>query len=169
MFQCRFWKSTRICTLKSRILFFAFDADLIPEEDINKSLLEVAGKINKGGCDFFENFFNGMVGRVKDHKNEISEKILKGKVFTEILSFFGDGADVHNDGKTSVVVTTDAGKFLYKPHDCKTDLVFKTICDKHFNDIVRVPEVLYAGEDYSFIEYITNNVASTENEAALFY
>lgn len=167
--------------------FFAVDAELIPDDEIDKSIAGFAEKISKQGSDFldkdypllkkkiltvsdlFVKFFNEMIGRIRDNKSEISDKLLGGVEFKEITSFSGDGADVHNDGKTSIIVNTDAGKFLYKPHDCKTDVVFRKIRNKHFEDIIRVPEILYVNEEFSFIEYMTNTVASTEKEAARYY
>ena len=106
--------------------------------------------------------------RISAHCEEIGSVLLNGQAFSEVTDVSGDGGDVHNHGRLTLTVTTPAGKFLYKPHSCKTDVVFSQLIGKHFSDIMRVPNALDYG-DYGFCEYIVNRPAEGEEEAAAYY
>lgn len=167
--------------------FFALSEDLVPQEDIDTYITEVKSLLAGKDIDYFNDeypllskrikeqttafidFVNEMIQRINLNKKDISKYLLSGKEFSEILGFCADGADVHNNGKFTTVVETDAGKFVFKPHDCKTDLLFKKICSTYFNTSIKVPDILYVNEDYSFEQFITNNPADTEEKASFYY
>ena len=106
--------------------------------------------------------------RIRAHCEEIGRLLLNGKCFSEVTGISGDGGDVHNHGRLTLTVTTPEGKFLYKPHSCKTDVVFSQLIGEHFSDIMRVPRALDYGE-YGFSEFIANRPAEGREEAAAYY
>mgnify|MGYP003290138122 CR=1 FL=1 len=167
--------------------FFIVSSEILPKEDLEKYITDAAKELSKKGmdafneefpllkekiikrCELFISFINEMTQRIIDNKKEISDSLLNGKSFSSITGLSANGADVHNNGQTSVVVHTDAGAFVYKPHDCSSDIIFTKIQNLFFQDIFKTPEVLFVSDKYSFCEFITNKPAATEKNASRYY
>ena len=109
-----------------------------------------------------------VISRIELHKNQISSSLLNVSDFGEILSISGDGADVHNHGQLTLIIETEQGKFLYKPHSCGIDAIIYNLTVQYFSDIIRIPKSLDFG-DYGFCEFIENNLAKDKEEAEKFY
>lgn len=108
-----------------------------------------------------------LIENIEKHKEEIERKLLK-KSFHKIVSVSYGDADTHNHGKLAMIIETDGGKFLYKPHSLAIDRIAKTICERFFSDMFYIPECLDYG-DYGFCEFVINEPASDENSASKYY
>lgn len=172
--------------LKEQNPLFFLAPELIPKKMLDEYVTNAAKELNVCGintfdeypeliirinrcCDQFVLFINEMTQRINFHRAEISDKLLDGKMFNKIVGFDGNGADIHNNGQSTIVVETDSGKFVYKPHDCTMDIFFGQICHQYFDDIIKVPNILYICKDYSFVEFINNDPANTYEDAAKYY
>lgn len=145
-----------------------FDAD-IEFDDIDDNLLKSSLiLITKFAYQNIEE----MLHRISSNKNQIVESLLNGKSFSQILSLNMSAGDTHNCGHTTAIVTTDAGKFVYKPHDVKVDIFYKDLVNKFLNSVVYVPNSLALEDDngdFGFCEFVNNKRASTIKDAKKFY
>ena len=106
--------------------------------------------------------------QLEQHKAEICAKLLKGKVFTKIEAISWGDADFHNHGRCVVIVETDAGKFVYRPHNCTVDVCLRELVERFYVEHVYIPACVDAGE-FGFCEYIENTRATTLEETKAFY
>ena len=102
------------------------------------------------------------------HKEEICAKLLKGKAFSKIEGISWGDADFHNHGRCVLIVQTDAGKFVYRPHNCTVDVCLRELVDRFYAEHIYIPACVDAGQ-FGFCEYIENTRASTLEETKAFY
>ena len=62
--------------------------------------------------------------RIADHHQAIAHAFFSSADLGELIDVSCDGGDLHEDGRCAVVIATTQGKFLYKPHDCRTDVLY---------------------------------------------
>lgn len=113
-------------------------------------------------------FIRSILIRFEEKRKIIGEKFFDGQVPVELTDFQGDMGDSHNGGKTAVILTTELGKLVYKPHDLLIDELTGDFVRSFFSDVTRVPAVI-RGEDYGFCQFIVNKPASTMAEARQYY
>lgn len=106
--------------------------------------------------------------QLEQHKDEICTKLLKGKSFTKIDGISWGDADFHNHGRCVVIVETDAGKFVYRPHNCTVDVRLRELVDRFYAEHVYIPACVDAGQ-CGFCEFIENTRATTLEETKAFY
>ena len=109
-----------------------------------------------------------VIERINEHQEEISKKLLNGKPFVEVTKISNEGSDIHNHGRTPLLIATPEGKFFYKPHDCAPDEFSSKLVEAYFSDIMYVPKVLNYG-NYGFCEFIVNEAANGKEEASAYY
>lgn len=145
-----------------------------------------AGYMTAGGCAALRERLPELIGRAKAsgraYCSAVSEMLLRldesydrvcdillgGRRFRTLTDADPDCGDVHNGGRAVCVLTTDAGRLVYKPHDVMIDLYTRGLIDRFFHDIMRAPEVLPCGE-YGFAEFIENRPADTDDEARRYF
>ena len=101
----------------------------------------------------FTDMIQDMLKRIYRNRADIASTFFSGKEFGEITDISCDGSDLHENGRCTVILTTQAGKFLYKPHDCQTDALYAQLVEQFFSDITYAPHCVVA-EGYGFCEYI---------------
>lgn len=100
-----------------------------------------------------ENFISSQVEFLQhllEKKVQIEERLLGGCRFSRILRLSCGGADMHRHGRTVIGVTTDAGTFYYKPHDCGLDAFYHALAVRWFSDCTIAPNVV-EGTGYAFV------------------
>lgn len=128
-------------------------------------LREYEGIIQKNFRDFMQEFLD----RITSRQAEISAQFFGGVPITKILALSSDGADTHRHGRNVIRVTTDAGIFYYKPHDCSIDVLYHEIIANCFSDCTASAEIV-SGEDYGFAkELVTRDVETLEDVEKYFY
>lgn len=125
-------------------------------------------------CQEFEAAYIEMLGRISSAKAAICDKLLLGEIFTQILGISSDGADSHNYGRATSIINTDAGKFVYKPHDVRQDAWGYDLLKRIECDNIKIPRAITYYDDeihmhYGFCEFISSKPASTTLEAKQYY
>ena len=88
--------------------------------------------------------------------------------FQTITGIITDAGDVHNNGHSTMVLSFDQGKLVYKPHDVKIDQSSYDLIRRFFWDIMKAPRVLER-EDYGYTEFIVNQPADTIDKARQYF
>lgn len=130
-------------------------------EDTRKEILYICSPflqdIEKIIIKNHNDMMNEFIFRIHKHKNEICKTLLNGKKFTKINNISCGVIDTHNHGRITLLIDTDVGKFLYKPHSCMNNYFFYELYVKYFNDIIYIPKCLdYI--DYGFCEFVENHI-----------
>lgn len=163
----------------------ALNMDLIPRnerEEASSALLEELEDSNlaplqgmpvllewlKCSAAQFTQMILEMLARIDDHHQAIAQAFFGCTDLGEIIDVSCDGGDLHEDGRCAVIVTTTRGKLLYKPHDCRTDVLYAQLVDRHFSDITRAP-CCVAGDGYGFCEFIHARSAKAEEEIRQYF
>ena len=126
-------------------------------------LIELIRKIHTQYIAVIDEF----ILRVDNSYDVICSSLLHNR-FSELTGISVDSGDVHNHGHTTSIVTTDKGKFVYKPHDVRIDLRSYELFNRFFSDIMRAP-VVCSFDDYGFSGFIENRSASTTEEAEKYF
>ncbi|MCR5282971.1 MAG: type 2 lantipeptide synthetase LanM [Lachnospiraceae bacterium] len=116
---------------------------------------------------FFE-MLGELFSRIEQCKSEIFATFFDGKPFREICSISPDMGDLHNGGRSTSIIETEIGCFVYKPRDLSIDAAAYSLFKGFFNDFARIPLVL-PKDGFGFCEYIRNEPADTEESAELYY
>lgn len=128
-------------------------------------LRDYEGTVRKNFHDFMQEFLD----RITLRQAEISAQFFGGVPITKILALSSDGADTHRHGRNVIRVTTDAGTFYYKPHDCSIDVLYHEIIANWFSDYTTAAAIV-SGEDYGFAqELVTSDVETLEDVEKYFY
>ena len=106
--------------------------------------------------------------RIDAMYEDICDRLLNGKPFREVTAVVMDGGDLHNHGRSAAIITTDTGRFVYKPHSMGIDALAGDMIDRFFGDVMKAPKVCCA-EDYGFAEFIGNHPANTEESAEQYF
>lgn len=101
-------------------------------------------------------------------RKEICAAVLGGREFTVITGLRRAG-DAHNKGKSTLIVDTDAGKLVYKPHSCRIDAAAAGLVRDYFDDILRVPAVFACGDRFGVAEYLEKQRAEGREAAGRYY
>ncbi len=104
-----------------------------------------------------------MLGRITADQQSICRAFFKGKDLEAVTLVTTDGADLHFHGRSTCVIQTKAGKFVYKPHDCGIDVGFQEIAQRYFSDFLTVPKCLQR-PGYGYCEYIESRPVNSEEE-----
>ena len=88
--------------------------------------------------------------------------------FNEVTGLKSDSGDVHNHGHCTMIIETDKGKIVYKPHDVSIDNFGKELFERFFSDITRTPD-LVMGDGYGFVEFIDNKIATDDDKAREYF
>ena len=116
----------------------------------------------------YEEFLTYMLKCLDNHREAICRLLFGGKHYTKIthLSLAGD---THNHGKCTTVVTTDAGKLVFKPHSCDLDEKAYEFMGKYFGDVIVMPMVYAVDEEFGVCEFLDKRVAEGDQEAKKYY
>lgn len=94
--------------------------------------------------------------RLVADREDISDRLLNGRRITKITGLSSDGADSHRHGRTVIGVTSDAGTFFYKPHNCSLDAFYHEVTEAWFSDCTKAPAVLDRG-DHAFVSALEHS------------
>ena len=113
-------------------------------------------------------FIRELLQRVDSSYDEICSVLLCRTSFHLLTDVAVDCGDSHNHGRSTAVLSTDSGKFVYKPHDVRIDLKSFELFERFFKDSLRAPAVC-ACDGYGFTEFIRNEPAHTEDTAKEYF
>ena len=132
-----------------------------------KEKLPVLPEIIRSTAERYREVVIEMLDRINDAYDDICGSLIK-RNFSEITGIDSGKGDVHNFGRSTTIVSTNAGKFVYKPHDVSIDLRSAELTERFFPDVMQSPSVL-CYKEYGFSEFVKNEPASTPEAAGRYY
>lgn len=121
-------------------------------------------KLLKDNAEQYNEVIRELLARLDQAYEDITETLFGGRKFMCLRGVNADSGDVHNHGRSTMVLSTDAGKLVYKPHDVGIDQFCFRLFASFFSDVMRAPAVC-AYDGYGFTEYVENRPAETESDA----
>ena len=109
-----------------------------------------------------------MLERMTKHQQAIAQAFFGHADLGSITDVSCDGSDLHENGRCSVILTTTQGKLLYKPHDCRADVLYAQLVDRFFSEITLAPRCM-AGDGYGFCEFIRARSAEHEEDIRRYF
>lgn len=106
--------------------------------------------------------------RLRRDRSEICRRFFAGEDFGLVTEIKGDSGDLHFHGRSTCIIVTERGRFVYKPHDCGIDARFRELIGRGFSDMIRSPDCI-EGEGYGWCEYVTPCEVGSKAGAARFY
>lgn len=94
-----------------------------------------------------------MVNGILANKEQIATLLPSKNIPNKIIDILCDNGDFHNHGKATMTLITDEGKVVFKPRNLEIDIWIKSLVDRYFEDVIRIPKVCNCGK-YGFCEYI---------------
>lgn len=134
---------------------------------IRTTLPTLTERIKHTGTIYYE-VVSEMYLRLSSCYEEICENLLNGGHFTKVTAITADTGDSHNNGHTTSIITTDAGKVVYKPHDVRIDLKSYELINTFFSDIMKAPKVC-CYDDFGFVEFMENSISTTDEAAKRYF
>ncbi len=116
----------------------------------------------------FENYFIYMLKLMSDHREAVCALLFEGKPYTKITDITFSG-DIHNHGKCTTIIKTDAGRFVFKPHSCRIDEKAYEFIGKYFGDVIVMPKVYAVDEEFGICEFLEKRIANGEKGAREYY
>ena len=122
----------------------------------------------KRSCAQYQTAVREMLERIDASYEDICRNLLAGNRFHVLTHISTDSGDVHNHGRTTSVISCDAGSFVYKPHDVGIDRKSRELIDRFFPDVLKAPAVCDCS-GYGFTEFIVNTPAETDADARSYF
>lgn len=163
--------------------FAAFTPDLMTNEQREKAKQSICDKITHGQLMIpepllsilnlrFKNLteaFLEMLQRMSEHREEICQVLLNGKCYHQIENIIFSAGDTHNHGRAVMILETDAGKLVYKPHDMRGEQHIYELADRYFSDVIGIPKCIAFEDKFGVCEFIEKQRSEGESAAKLFY
>ncbi len=112
---------------------------------------------------------NEMYDRLNENRETVAKELFGGGAIQSVLHIYGYAGDLHNGGRCTLIVETDRGRLLYKPHDCRGDVIFREIVERYMPDTAIIPKCAAFGDEYGFCEFIAASPTNTHESAARYY
>lgn len=113
--------------------------------------------------------FIEMISRMDKNRNAICAALTGGKIYHSIDDITLDDGDTHNNGRSVIIIHTDAGKLVYKPHDMRGDEQVYMLAKRFFDEFVGIPKTIAFGNEFGVCEFIEKRCAEGHEEAERFY
>ncbi len=109
-----------------------------------------------------------MMERIQADKEELCRTFFDGVDFGSVLQIDAGKGDKHQHGRSTCIVVTEHGAFMYKPRSMKVDVALYEMVRKKFSDTLLLPKAIDCGS-YGYAEFIKGEPAQTEADAELFF
>ena len=128
-------------------------------------IVDYEERIRNNFCSMAEQLFC----RLAADKERISQKLFDGRPINQVTGLSMGAGDAHRHGQMVIKISTDAGTFYYKPHDCGLDAFCEEIVEKWFSDCLTAAKVA-EGEGYAFVsELLRQEVTDKKDIETYFY
>ena len=138
------------------------------EGDFLKHKAPTVAKVILRTCHQYVDAVQEMLCRLDASYDEIASILPEGLPFHRVADIRADQGDLHENGRSTTLLTTDAGKIVYKPHDVRIDRKMVELVERFFPNNLKAPKVC-CGDGYGFAEYIKNQPAGTFEEAGKYF
>lgn len=160
-----------------------FDFELSTQRQREEAAAEVRRQLGNGessfpplltdklelAVSFAVRHMNEMYDRLNENREAVSKELFGGEPIHSILHIYGYAGDLHNGGRCTLMIETNRGKLLYKPHDCRGDMIFRGIVERFLPDTAIIPKCAAFGGEYGFCEFISASQTNTRDGAAMYY
>lgn len=119
-------------------------------------------------CIQYDHVVREMLERLDADYEDICGLLDAGAHFQTVTEISMDCGDLHNGGRSTTPITTDAGTIVYKPHDIRIDGAACALFQRFFDDIMKAPRVLVR-DGYGYTQFIVNRPAATRREAEQYF
>ena len=99
----------------------------------------------RAGCELF--------ARLGRDRGDISRSLLGTEDFGLVTRISTGAGDLHLHGRSTSVIETQRGRFVYKPRDCGIDRELRELVGRVMPDCLGIPKCLVR-EGYGWCEYI---------------
>lgn len=178
--------------LAERNPLWGLDARLAPAAEVATARAEVAAKLEASGeamldqtapllrptldrqVERFVTVTRETCARIWNDRHEIAATLLPGShggigMVTRIDQGL---ADCHDGGRRTCIVTSEKGRFVYKPHDCQIDQWFARVAQEFAPRVLRQPRVIVrrdATGAWGFEEFIAAEPVADEAGIARYW
>ena len=101
-------------------------------------------------------------------KERISQKLFDGRPIIQVTGISMGAGDAHRHGQMVTKISTDAGTFYYKPHDCGLDAFCEEIIEKWFSDCLTAAKVV-EGKGYAFVSELLRQELTDKNDIGTYF
>lgn len=120
-----------------------------------------AGLIENTIVDF-ANFIRCFLSDFERNKTFIEQTLFDGKVITEITDISATLCLGHEQGCFVLIINTNSGRFVYKKHDCRTDVWLHDFLMHFFVGHVYSPKCWADSDNCGFCEFIDRRDCSKD-------
>ena len=113
--------------------------------------------------------FLEMLERITKNREAICAVLTNGRPYEKIEDVEFSRGDTHNYGRSVAVLSTDAGKLVYKPHDMRGDTHIYAIARRFFPEFAGIPRCAAFGDSFGVCEYIEKQRSEGEEAAKTFW
>ena len=115
------------------------------------------------------NAFLEMLDRISMNRKAVCDHLTGGRQYTKLEDIELSAGDTHNHGRSVMILTTDAGKLVYKPHDMRGDRCIYELADRFFPGFVGIPKCIAFGDSFGVCEFIGKERFEGEVNARAFW
>lgn len=108
------------------------------------------------------------LGRLRRDWADICARFFGGEDPGPVTDLEPEAGDLHFHGRSTRVIRTGRGAFVYKPRDCGLDARFRELVRRYFPDVLRVPDCLVR-EGCGWCEYLESGLPGSEAGLRLYY
>lgn len=130
--------------------------------------LPLAANYERIIADNSANTIAELFARLLHNRDAISQTLLGRRPITCITGFSSRDADPHCHGRMVMHITSDAGQFYYKPHDCQLDVLYLELASRWFSDSICAAK-LVPGNGYAFVEQLSPQELSDEDDLCTYW
>lgn len=109
-----------------------------------------------------------LFARLGRDRGDISRSLLGTEDFGLVTRISTGAGDLHLHGRSTSVIETQRGRFVYKPRDCGIDRELRELVGRVMPDCLGIPKCLVR-EGYGWCEYIEPGEVSSAAEVGRFY
>ena len=152
-------KNQAIQTAKQQIE----NGELILPELLVKTLTRQLESVTDGFLEMVSRMFD------EENRNAICKALTDGKLYHSINDITLEDGDTHNNGRRVIIIHTDAGKLVYKPHDLRGDEQIYYLAKNFFDEFIGIPKSIAFDDKFGVCEFIEKQCAQGNDEAERFY
>lgn len=109
-----------------------------------------------------------LLSRLRRDWPDIARCFFGGADPGRITDIHPEAGDPHFHGRSTCVIGTERGRFVYKPRDCRIDAAFRGLLELGFGDFLKAPRCL-ARQGYGYCAYITPDEVAGREDIARFF
>lgn len=110
--------------------------------------------------------------RMGRNRNGVARELFGSRDIGKITAISSQMGDSHNGGRSTTVITCEAGRFVYKPHDCRIDAWFASIARNYMSGAFAQPKTIVcedANGAWGIQQYMERRAVANEEGLARYW